>query len=229
MDHPGGTPVWKPPPQRPYELAFRFAFEALRREEPSDDKLRALGAARNAGMIRIPALHECLLVDMNRQEVFVAGEADGESRKGARHAWALLSLHYLCAADLSVDAREVSFGYFTDSRGYESVFAKRVVGRFLAMTGKTRRQFEEASQQIRGRRLSGPGVGYEFCVLPRVPIVIVWHPGDQELGPAANVIYHADAAHLLPAEDRIVAAELLVDMLSGKPLTENGGSHAKRH
>lgn len=67
-----------------------------------------------------------------------------------------------------------------------------------------------------------------FDVLPRVPIIIIRYEEDEDLGAGANVIYHADAAHLLPAEDRIVAAELVIDVLNGKQLAENGGVHAQR-
>ena len=217
-----------PPRQRPYELALHLAFERLKRDGPSDAKLHALGAVRQEGMIRIPALAESLLIDLEGQDVFVAGGDSGERRMRAGHAWALVALHHVCAADLRVDSRAVSFSEFTDCQGYVGVFAKRVIGRFLATCGKTREQFEAASLRIGGKRMAAPGVAFAFDVLPRVPIIVVWHAGDEDLGAGANVIYHADAAHLLPAEDRVVAAELVIDALNGKQLAENGGVHAPR-
>ena len=217
-----------PPRQRPYELALHLAFERLKRDGPSDAKLHALGAVRQEGMIRIPALAESLLIDLEGQDVFVAGGDSGERRARAGHAWALVALHHVCAADLRVDSRAVSFSEFTDCQGYVGVFAKRVIGRFLATSGRTREQFEAASLRIGGKRIAAPGVACAFNVLPRVPIIVVWHAGDEDLGAGANVIYHADAAHLLPAEDRIVAAELVIDALNGKQIAENGGAHAQR-
>lgn len=217
-----------PPRQRPYELALHLAFERLKQDEPSDAKLRALGAVRQAGLIRIPALAESLLIDLEGQDVFFAGRDSGAWPMPAGHAWALVALHHLCAADLSVDSRAVSFSEFTDCLGYVGVFAKRVIGRFLATSGRTREQFEAASLRIGGKRMAAPGVAFAFKVLPRVPITVVWHAGDEELGAGANVIYQADAAHLLPAEDRIVTAELVIDALNGKQLAENGGVHAQR-
>lgn len=217
-----------PPRQRPYEQALCLAFERLQRERPSDAKLRALGAVRQEGLIRIPALADSLLIDLDDQDVRVAGGNSGARHRPAGPAWALMALHHLCAADLSVDSREVSLSEFTDCLGYVGVFARRVVGRFLATIGRTREQFETASLRIGGRHIAGPGVAFAFDVLPRVPILVVWHAGDEDLGAGANVIYHADAAHLLPAEDRIVAAELVIDVLNGKPLAENGGARAQR-
>lgn len=215
-----------PPRQRPYELALHLAFERLKRDEPSDAKLRALGAVRQEGLIRIPALAESLLIDLEGRDVFIAGGDSGAQRMPVKPAWALVALHHLCAANLSVDAREISFSEFTDSQGYVGVFAKRVIGRFLATSGKTREQFEAASLRIGGKRSAGPGVAFAFNVLPRVPISVVWYAGDEDLGAGANVLYHADAGHLLPAEDRIVAAELVIDALNGKSLADHGGTHA---
>ncbi|MDO8684151.1 MAG: hypothetical protein Q7N50_11785, partial [Armatimonadota bacterium] len=83
------------PLQRPYELALRMAFDLLRRERPSDEKLRALGAVRQDGMICIPALHERLLIDPDSQDVFVVGADNGARRIRAGHAWALVALHHL--------------------------------------------------------------------------------------------------------------------------------------
>lgn len=211
-----------PPQQRPHELALRMAFDRLLRENPTDGKLGALGAVRRDGLIEIPALRERLLIDPEGRNVFRAGDNTGESRAPAGHAWALIALHHLCAADVRVDAREVAFGDFTDSMGYVRAFAGRIVGRFLATSGRSGEGFEAAARRIGGRRLPSPGVAFAFEVLPRVPLTLVRHEGDDELAPAAGVIYRADAAWLLPAEDRIVAAEILLDALKGK----NGGSHA---
>jgi hypothetical protein len=66
-------------------------------------------------------------------------------------------------------------------------------------------------------------LGYRFDVFPRVPITIVRYEGDEEVAAGASIVYRADAGQLLPAEDRVVAAELLLDALAGKPVTESGG------
>ena len=210
-----------PPRQRPYERAFELSFDELLSREPSDEELKALGAARRSGMIRLPVLNRHLLVDLNNRQVLV------ENAGRARIAWALLVLHYLCADDVPVDPTEVSFGHFAQCRGYLSVFGNRIIGRFLASVGITSQRFEQLSQQLGGTHLPGPGTSFRFDVLPRVPITIVRHEGDDEFGPGANVIYRADAERLLPAEDCVVVAELLLNTLSGKPIEEEPGGADK--
>lgn len=203
-----------PPRQQPYTQAIALGFDALLRQDLSPERLKTLGVNRISDVIRIPMLNRFLLVDMAKREITIEGGGT------AKHTWALLALHYLCADDVSVDLREVSLNHFADSRSYYSVFNKRILGRFLATTGRTQERFEQASENLDAERISCTGACFRFRILPRVPLSIIRHEGDDEFEASANVIYRADAGTLLPAEDRIVAAEALLDALSGKPMEE---------
>ena len=219
----GGRTCPIPPRQRPYKRAYELGFDELLAREPSDETLSALGVVREQRIIRVPALGRQLLVDLDKRQITSSGGV-------ARIGWAVLVLHYLLADDTSLDTREVSFGNFPECRGYLDVFRKRIIGRFLHTVGRTSEQFEQASEQLNAARVSGPGTAYRFDVLPRVPITIIRHDGDEELGPDANVTYREDAARLLPTEDCVVVAELLLDTLSGVPIHESpGGGDERRH
>ena len=211
------TPGQIPARQHPYDLALKMGFEDLLSRAPPNAKLRALGASRQLNKIWIPALNRSLVVDLGARDVFV------DDAGPARRAWAVLAVHYLCVHDVSLDLREVTFAHFPDSRGYLSVFEKRIVGRFLGTAGRTQERFVDMAEQLQAKRVSGSGVRYRFDILPRVPIVMVRYEGDAELGPGASVIYRAVMERLLPAEDRIVATELLLDSLSGKRMDESPG------
>ena len=225
MNHsnPDHTPVTIPPPrQNPYDLALQRGMEALQNCAWTRDRCAALGVEVVAGVLRLPALGRTLCVDLAQRGVRVDGAGL------ARPAWAVLAVHYLCADDLALDAREVTFGDFPDCRTYLSVFGKRITGRFLATAGRTEERFRLSAAQIGGCPRPGPGAGYGFSVFPRVPITFVRYDGGDEFPAGASVIYHADLERLLPAEDRVVAAELLLDALAGKPMSENGGLHDPR-
>ncbi len=204
-----------PPRQNPYDQALQRGLDRLGAQLPSAERLAALGAEMRAKTIRLPALNRVLCVDLDSRRVRVDDAA------APLHAgWAVLAVHYLCAADPAPDPRAVSFSHFQDCRSYLSVFGKRIVERFLATSGRTPERFAQAAAPLGGRKVAGSGTGYAFDVFPRVPITIIRYDGDEEIRPGASVIYRADAERLLPAEDRVVAAELLLDALAGKPMTE---------
>jgi hypothetical protein len=198
-------------------LALEIGFDALLSRELTAEKLEALGVQRIGDVIRVSALNRSLLVDLENRTVCV------EDAGCARASWALLALHYLCAQDVSLDLREVSLAHFPECRGYLAAFNKRIIRRFLATSGATAQQFEQSSEQLQAQRLFGPNLAFTFPALPRVPITIARYEGDEELEPGANVIYRADAGRLLPAEDCIVAAELVLDSLLGKPMEDSSG------
>lgn len=203
-----------PPKQEPYEQAYVLGFDRLVALDPTSERMSKLGAAREGGRILLPVLNRQVIVDLENRGILVEG------RGAARRHWSLLVLHYLLAEETPEDDEAVSLSNFADCRGYATVLAKRIEGRFLATAGRTRETFAEASEKLGGMRLDGPGQAYRFRLLPRVPVTIIRHEGDEEFGPAANFILQRDAERLLEGEDRIVATELLIESLSGKPMEQ---------
>jgi len=211
------------PQQRPYDQALQQGLDTLRSRLPSPERLQSLGAILAGNTIRLPALDRILSIDLEQSRVLV----DDSVR--ARPVWAILAVHYLCAENVTPDASEVSFSYFQDCRSYLSVFGKRITARFLATSGRSSQEFLRLGEQFTGTRIPSEGIGFCFNVLPRVPITLIRYEGDDEIPAGASIIYRADAERLLPAEDRVVAAEVLLDILSGKSMTESGGVYDRRN
>jgi hypothetical protein len=205
------------PTQRPYDQALEKGLVRLSSRWPSPEKCEALGLTVTADQIRVPVLGRMVTVDPASRGVWIG------AAERVRSVWAVLVVHYLCAENVVPDFREVSFSYFQDCRDYLSVFGKRITARFLATSGRSSVGFAQLAEKCGGVRVPGPGTGYRFDVFPRVPITIVRYEGDEEVAAGASIVYRADAGQLLPAEDRVVAAELLLDALAGKPVTESGG------
>lgn len=266
----GGVP---PSKQRPYDQALSLGFKELTARRADAARFQALGATLDGAGLTLPVLGQAVAVDLENRTVSVRGG------RPVRVAWAVLTVHYLCATPPPEDAREVSFSYFQDCHTYLSVFGKRIIGRFLATSGRSSAQFVRSAEREGGTRLdrggagtghdsldgsaspepasgrrglpvaalgprsAGPvmraepapapavgaaAVGYTFQVFPRLPLAILRHEGDEEIGPGASVLYRADAEGILPAEDRVVAAELVLDALAGKPIEEVEECHEKR-
>ena len=203
-----------PPKQEPYVHALEIGFDTLTANSPSAGKLESLGSKMCHEGIRLAVLDREVLVDIDKREVTLIG--GGRLRVG----WSLLILHYLNAEDVSIDDTETSLAHLSDIRGYLAVFEKRIVGRFLYTVGRNGERFAELSEKLNGMPVQSNGLGYRFYILPRVPVTIVRYDGDEDFGPGANFVYRADIRNLLPPEDRVVAAELLLDALSGKPFEE---------
>lgn len=214
----GGIPLQ----QHPYEQALLVGFKTLLADPPGEDQMRSLGVTRREGAIRLPVLNGELSIDTSARAIHVMDASDA-CKGEAKVAWGILAVHYLCAPETPPDTRMVAFSHFEDSRGYLPVFRGRILGRFLATSGRSSAGFVLAAERAGGEPFEGPGTAYRFHVLPRVPLVIIRHEGDNEFGPGATLLYQADAGRMLPAEDRIVAAELLLDALAGKPMIAGGG------
>lgn len=211
------------PPQRPYDQALQRGLDTLSSQPPSAERLHSLGATLTGRIIRVPTLKRQLSIDLDQRLVRV------DDSGSARPVWAVLAVHYLCAENLEPDFREVSFSYFQDCQSYLSVFGKRITARFLATSGRSAEEFSQRGEPLAGARVPGSGTGFRFDVFPRVPVTLIRYEGDDEVSPGASIIYQADAERLLPAEDRVVAAELLLDILWGKPMTEMEGLYAQRN
>lgn len=199
---------------RDYAPTIELGFETLLKQYPAADLLAVLGAVSVDGVITLPVLGRACRVDTAARTVSFEGAGQ------ARSTWAILVLHYLCATDFVPDAREVSFSYFPDCRNYLAVFGKRIEGRFLGTVGRTADNFKQRSEQAGGTRLALPHLGYRFNIMPAVPVSFIRYEGDEEISAGVSVLYRADAGRLLPAEDRVVAAELLLEVLSGRPMHE---------
>ena len=211
MTFGGAAGIPLPPPQH---TALEVGFAALRARMFSAETLVALGVDEVDDGYRLPVLGRPVIIDLERAEV----RTDAGSQLAS--FWAILTVHYLCAENLTPDDRWVSLGHFPDCRTYLLAFNNHVLREMLETVGRTRDGFIAAAESLPHTRWDGPGDGFTFPVFPRVPLTFVRHDGDEELEPGANVLYRADAARQLPAEDRIAMAELMLDVLKGHGMTE---------
>lgn len=67
--------------------------------------------------------------------------------------------------------------------------------------------------RVGGRTISAGDCGYEFQVLPRVKLAIVYWCGDEEFPPDAQVLFDAAASHYLPVDGLAYVASHLVQQV----------------
>jgi len=126
----------------------------------------------------------------------------------------LILLHYLIRADGAPLADQWSaYREMPDGRIYDLAFQRRASLRLARAYGADAAGFSAASQALGGERLSFGNASYLFRVLSRVPMAVVLYLGDEEFGPAVNVLFDASAGHYLPTEDLAVLGSVLAGRL----------------
>lgn len=126
----------------------------------------------------------------------------------------LIILHYLIHADGTFPAdRWITFRELPDGLIYDQAFQKRASLRLVQAYGRDVKGFAAAAKALGGERLSFGDASYMFRLLPRVRMAVILHLGDEEFGPAVNVLFDAAAGHYLPIEDLAVLGGMLASKL----------------
>lgn len=126
----------------------------------------------------------------------------------------LLALHYLACADGHPMAdRWAAFRELPDGLVYDSAVRGRVEPPLVATFGGTPERLDVAARGVGGVPIAVGDVAYAFDALPRVRLAVALYLGDDELPPAARLLYDAAAGHYLPTEDLAVLGGMLVGRL----------------
>jgi len=126
----------------------------------------------------------------------------------------LIILHYLIHADGTPPAdRWIAFRELPNGLVYDQAFRKRSSLRLVRAYGADPKGFAAAAEALGGERLTFGDASYMFRLLPRMPMAVILHLGDEEFGPAVNVLFDGAAGHYLPAEDLAVLGGILTSRL----------------
>jgi hypothetical protein len=126
----------------------------------------------------------------------------------------LLILHYLIQADGTPPADQwIAFRELPDGRVYDPAFQGRSALRLKEKFGLDVAAFSAAATALGGDRLEFGDASYMFKLFPRLRMAVVLHAGDEEFGPAVNILFDGSAGHYLPTEDLAVLGGLLTSKL----------------
>jgi len=217
--HTGDSRVVKPlTKQTNYQDAFNAAVDFVRNRETRS--LTALGASPiGSNTCSLPVLNGVFLVDLSAATVaLVKNPGPPLEISPLRIEWQILALHYLSAPLARPEpSRWISFADIADGRGYDPVYRARVISRLCATAGRDRASFVSASSALSGEPVNFGDQAFQFTVFPKLPVIIAWYQGDDEIGPGASFIYPDNITSFLPVEDIVVLSERLVARIqSGK-------------
>ena len=123
----------------------------------------------------------------------------------------VLILHYMNALQQSpVTGKWIAYREIQGGAFYYSTFVKRAIDPLKKVFGNNVSSLPPAAEKIGGKAIDNGDVGYEFYVLPKVPLQLILWEGDEEFEPEANILFDEITGTYLSPEDAVWLAGMLV-------------------
>ena len=123
----------------------------------------------------------------------------------------VLILHYMSAMEKKpVSGKWIAYREIPGAAFYYSSFVKRAIDPLKKVFGHNTAGLPRAADKIGGTAIDNGDVGYEFRVLPKVPLQLILWEGDDEFAPEANILFDDTAGSYLSPEDAAWLAGMLV-------------------
>lgn len=190
-----------------YKNARKLAIDRLAAES-FDKILRRTGFESIADdQLRIPFLNRRYRIVFPELQF----EDEADSQKEVPIQEQILILHYMLAPASPVLAGNwVSYREIPGASFYYSAFVKRAVDPLKKVFGNDVKRLLPAAGILGGQAIDSGDVGYEFWLLPRVPVRLILWVGDEEFPAEANLVFDETIKDILSAEDIAWLAGMLV-------------------
>jgi len=123
----------------------------------------------------------------------------------------IIILHYLSADSRGMLSGDwVAYRELPGATFYFSAFAKRALEPLKKVFGQNLAGFRAAAARLHGVPVEFGDAADEFQVLPKVPIRLILHSGDEEFPAEANILFDRNIGRQLSPEDIAWLAGMLV-------------------
>ena len=147
---------------------------------------------------RVPFLNRIYLVRYPEFEFINQADADQEIPIQEQ----IIILHYMLAANISpVRGQCVSYREIPGASFYFSAFVKRAIDPLKNVFGQNPQALTKAANSLNGNPIDPGDVGFEFSLLPKVPLQLVLYVGDEEFPAEANILFDRSVGEILSPED----------------------------
>ncbi|MBU2611946.1 MAG: DUF3786 domain-containing protein [Chloroflexi bacterium] len=127
-----------------------------------------------------------------------------------------LILYYLSIADgAPLEGRWIAFADLPDGRFYNQAFQGYSGNELVKYFGDDLTALEQAARKLNGLKIAYGDAAFAFHVLPRLPLAVVYHLGDEDFPATCKILFDASASHYLPTD----VCAILGSMLTRKLLT----------
>ena len=123
----------------------------------------------------------------------------------------IIILHYMLAPNISpIRGQWVSYREIPGATFYFSAFVKRAIDPLKNVFGLNPQSLTKAARHLNGNPIEPGDVGFEFSLLPKVPLQLVLYAGDEEFAAEANILFDHSVGEILSPEDIAWLAGMLV-------------------
>ena len=199
-------------PEERYGTALELAWGKLTNSNIQELAEEA-GATFHNGEISLPFFNSIIQIDITSRSMRVGSEELAIFDR-------ILALHYLLGCDrCRPTGHLISFAQAPGGEVYYSAFKKRSIDRLAEMFGDAPDDLIEAGSSLGGEPLNMATAAMKLQVYPMLPVVVLIWQGDDEVAPAANLLFDESAARILATEDLAVVGSSVVARL-GKAVKE---------
>ena len=189
-----------------YYNAAKIAIEALDQESPKDI-LKRSGLEADPDGIRVPFLNRTYGI---RLPGFAFSDTAPEPKDVPIQEQVLI-LHYLRAGGTQFPTGNwIAYREIQGASFYFSAFVKRAIDPLKKTFGTNIQGLIHAAERLGGMAIPAGDAGFEFRVLPRIPVQLILWEGDAEFPPEANILFDETIGEILSPEDVAWLAGMLV-------------------
>ena len=123
----------------------------------------------------------------------------------------VLILHYMMAPVMPSPSHHwIAYREIPGAAFYFGPFVKRAVEPLKKVFGENLAGFSRAAQKLRPKEIENGDAGFEFRVLPAVPLQLILWAADDEFPAEANILFDQNIGQILSPEDVAWLAGMVV-------------------
>jgi hypothetical protein len=189
-----------------YFNAAKIAIEALDKESPKEI-LKRSGFEADAKGILVPFLNRVYRIGIPG---FAFIDTAPEPKEVPIQEQVLI-LHYLQAGGLQFPTGNwIAYREIQGASFYFSAFVKRAIDPLKKTFGANIQGLVQAAEKLGGLAIPAGDAGFEFRLLPRIPVQLILWEGDAEFPAEANILFDETIGDILSPEDVAWLAGMLV-------------------
>jgi hypothetical protein len=126
----------------------------------------------------------------------------------------VLALRYISKADgYPITGEWISYRDLPGGRFYAATIAPTIEEPLARTFGAERGSFSEIAPRLGGEKSDYGDESFIFFPLPRVPLLVVLHWGDEEFSPSSRLLFDRCCSHYLNTDDLKVMGSQLASLL----------------